>query len=81
MRCYGKKGCIWRLGYFLIGIWQEIDMFDDRFMACLPPSLSCKAFVEESEDFGDVKLHIFEVEILLTIFLHLEEVVELQIQL
>jgi hypothetical protein len=51
---------------------------------CPPPALPAflpgKALVEQSQDFRDVELHVFQVEVFLVIFLHLQQIVKLQIQ-
>jgi hypothetical protein len=49
--------------------------------ARLPPLLSREAFVEQSEDFWDVELDIFQVQVFLVVLLHLEEIVEFEIKL
>lgn len=46
----------------------------------LPAFLSRKALVEQSKDFRNVELHVFQVEIFLIIFLHLQKIVKLQVQ-
>jgi hypothetical protein len=50
---------------------------DDGTAASLPSLLSGEALIQEREDLGDVELDVFEVEFLLAVFLHLEEIVEL----
>ena len=45
-----------------------------------PPPLSREPLVQEGEDFADVELHVLEIEVLLVIFLHLKEIVKLEIQ-
>ena len=47
---------------------------------CLPSFLSRKALIEERQNLGNVELYVFEIEVLLVIFLHLEQVVELEVQ-
>lgn len=46
----------------------------------LPPLLSCKSFVQECQNLGDVELNILKVKILEIVFLHLQEIIELQIK-
>jgi hypothetical protein len=46
-----------------------------------PALLACKTLVEKGEDLADIELDIFEVEILLVVFLHLQEIVKFQVQL
>ena len=45
-----------------------------------PSFLACEALVKEREDFGHVKLDIFEVEGFLIVLLHFEEIVELEVE-
>lgn len=40
-----------------------------------------KSFIEERQHFRNIKLNIFEIEIFLSVLLHLEQVVKLEIQL
>lgn len=47
----------------------------------LPPLLSRKSLVQQSENLGDVELHVFEIQVILSILLHLEQVIQLKIQL
>ena len=47
----------------------------------LPALLPCEAFVQQCQHLGDVELDVFEIQIVLVILLHLEQVVELQIEL
>jgi hypothetical protein len=54
---------------------------DDGTAASLPSLLSGEALIQEREDLGYVELHVFEVEFLLAVFLHLEEIVELKVKL
>ena len=46
----------------------------------LPAFLAGEALVEEVQDLGHVELDVLEVEVLLVILLHLEQVVELEIE-
>ena len=46
----------------------------------LPASLPCKLLVEMDEQLRHIELHVLEIEILLAVFLHLEQVVELQVK-
>jgi hypothetical protein len=43
--------------------------------ALLPAFLASEALVEEVEHLGDVELDVLEVQILLIVLLHLEEIV------
>ena len=43
--------------------------------------LPCEALVEQRQDLRDIKLDILEIEIVLAVLLHLEQVIELQIKL
>jgi hypothetical protein len=52
-----------------------------RHAGCLPPLLSGETFVKQSQDLGDVELNVFKIKIVLPIFLHLEKVVQLKVQL
>lgn len=47
----------------------------------LPALLAREALVQQREHFGHVELHVFQVQLLLSVFLHLEQVVELEIEL
>lgn len=49
-------------------------------MHILPTLLSRKTSVEQPQYFRNVELDVFEIEIFLVVFLHLEQVVQLQIQ-
>lgn len=51
-----------------------VTMFD------LPPLLSCEPLVQESEDFWYVELNILKIKIVLVVLLHLEQVVEFEIE-
>jgi hypothetical protein len=42
--------------------------------------LPCKALIEEGQYFGNVKLDVLQIKVLLAIFLHLKQVVELEIE-
>jgi hypothetical protein len=46
----------------------------------LPASLPCKLLVEMNEQLRHIELHVLEIEIFLAVFLHLEQVVELQVK-
>lgn len=46
----------------------------------LPPLLSREALVEQSEHLGHVELDVFKVELVLAVLLHLEQVVELEVE-
>ncbi len=50
-------------------------------MACLPPFLPRKALVEQCQDLGNVELDVFQIQVVLVVLLHLQEVVELEIEL
>lgn len=39
-----------------------------------------KPLVEQYKHFGNVKLHIFQVEVVLAILLHFQQIVQLEIQ-
>lgn len=43
--------------------------------------LPCEAFVEQGEYFRNIKLDVFEIEIVLPVLLHLQQVIKLEIQL
>lgn len=47
----------------------------------LPSLLSCKSFVEERKHLGDIELDIFQIEVFKVVFLHLQEIVKLEIKL
>lgn len=49
--------------------------------AGLPPLLPGKALVEQRKDLGDVELDIFQVKVVLVVLLHLEQIVELEVEL
>lgn len=46
----------------------------------LPALLSRKALVEQGQDFRNIELHIFKVKVFLIVFLHLQEIVKLQVE-
>jgi hypothetical protein len=52
-----------------------------RKETALPSLLSCEALVEEDEDFRDIELDVLEIKVFLVVLLHLEQIVELEIQL
>lgn len=47
----------------------------------LPSLLSCESFVQKREHLGHIELHILQVEIFLVVFLHLQQVVKLEVEL
>lgn len=47
----------------------------------LPPLLSCKSLVQKGKHFGDVELDIFEIKLILVVLLHLQQIVQLKIEL
>ena len=47
----------------------------------LPTLLPCESFVQQRQHLGDVELDILEIEILEVILLHLQQVIEFQVQL
>jgi hypothetical protein len=46
----------------------------------LPPLLPSKSLVEQRKDFGDVKLNVFEIQLVLVILLHLKQIIELEVE-
>jgi len=48
---------------------------------CLPSLLAREALVEQREDLRYIELDVFEIKVFLAVFLHLEKVVELEIEL
>ena len=52
-----------------------------RVIDRLPALLPSEALVEQSQDLGNVELDVFQVKFVLVILLHLEQVIQLQIQL
>lgn len=46
----------------------------------LPPLLSSEPLVEQGQDLGDVELDIFEIEGLLVVLLHFEQIIELEVE-
>ena len=47
----------------------------------LPPLLPREPLVKQREDLGDVELHVLQVQIVLVVLLHLEQVVEFEVEL
>ncbi len=47
----------------------------------LPPLLPRKPLVKQRQHLGHVELHVLEVEVVLVVLLHLEQVVQLEVQL
>lgn len=47
----------------------------------LPPLFPRKSLVQEGEDFWYVELDILQIKFLLAVFLHLEQVIELEVKL
>lgn len=43
--------------------------------------LSSKPLVEQDKNFGDIDLNIFKIELLLSVFLHLQKIIKFQIEL
>ena len=48
--------------------------------ANLPSLLPCESLVEKDQDFGHVELYVFQVEIFLIVLLHLEKIVQFQVE-
>lgn len=46
----------------------------------LPSLLSGKTFIEQGKYFGDVELDIFQIEVVLAVFLHFEQIIKLQVK-
>lgn len=46
----------------------------------LPALLPSKSLIEQCKDFGDVKLNVFEIQLVLVIFLHLKQIIELEVE-
>lgn len=46
----------------------------------LPALLPCKPLVEQCKNFGHVELDVFEIQVVLVVFLHFKEVVQLQVK-
>jgi hypothetical protein len=46
----------------------------------LPALLSSKALVKERQNLRYIKLYIFKIEVLLTVLLHLEKIVQFEIE-
>lgn len=46
----------------------------------LPALLAREALVQESQDLRHIELHVFKVQIFLAVFLHLQQIVQLQIE-
>lgn len=51
------------------------------FALCSPSLLASKSLVEQCEHFGDIELHVFEIELILVVLLHLQQVVEFEVKL
>lgn len=47
----------------------------------LPPLLSCKSFVEERKHLGHIELDVLQIKVFEVVFLHLQEIVKLEIKL
>lgn len=45
-----------------------------------PSLLPSKPLVEQCKDLGDIKLNVFQVQFVLVIFLHLKQIVKLEIE-
>lgn len=45
----------------------------------LPSLFACESLVQKCKDFRDVELHVFQIKIILVVFLHLKQVVELEV--
>jgi hypothetical protein len=43
--------------------------------------LPSKSLVEQGQDLRHIELHIFEVQVILTVFLHFQEIIKLEIKL
>lgn len=50
-------------------------------VARLPTLLSCESLVQEGKDLGDVELDILQIQIILIVLLHLEQIVQLEVKL
>lgn len=49
-------------------------------MLFLPALLPREPLVQQCEDLGDVELNVLQIQIVLAVFLHFEQIVQLQIQ-
>lgn len=47
----------------------------------LPPLFSSKPLVQQSEHLGNIELNVFEIELILVVLLHLEQVIQLKVKL
>ncbi len=47
----------------------------------LPPFFPCKPLIEQRKDLGNVEMDIFQIQGLLVILLHFQQIVKLEIQL
>ena len=51
-----------------------------RFLVTCCSLLPCKPLIEKSQYLGNVELNILQIKVLLAIFLHLEQVIKLQVK-
>ncbi len=62
------------------GLGMPSSVQGTRGFCLLPGLLPSKALVEKSKNLGDVELDVFQVKVVLVVFLHLKEIVELEIE-
>lgn len=55
-------------------------MLRSSIVLSLPPLLSGKALIQEREDLGHIELDVFKVKLVLAIFLHLKQIVKLEVK-
>lgn len=49
-------------------------------MVASPPLLPSKSLVEQCKNFGNIELNVFQVQFVLVVLLHLEQVVKLEVE-
>jgi hypothetical protein len=85
-----QNAVVFMIKFIGVGTWERLKRMGAQTaeqvpvagqVAHLPSLLPCKTLVQESQDLRHIELHIFEIQVLLVVFLHLQEIVELEIQL
>lgn len=56
---------------------RRVLMVDRR----LPPLLSCESLIKENENLWYVELDVLEVQFFLAVFLHFQQIIELEVKL
>ena len=67
-------------GFIVPSDSADTSHFSSAIVLSLPSFLPGKSLVQQCQDLGYIELHVFEIEVFLIVFLHLQQVIELQIE-